>query len=498
MTQRRARIAAVVASVCLLAACAPVDGSGHEGGDGSPAPTTAIGAGGPIGTGRDVLVHLFEWNWGSVAKECPRLAAIGYGGVQVSPPQEHLTAPPFQWWQDYQPVSYQLESRRGTREQFSAMVDACHRAGVRIYADAVVNHMAGADSGTGTAGSTFTHYDYPGLWTDASFHHCGLAPNDDIADYGNAQQVQTCELVNLADLATDTEPVRARLTAYLDDLISLGVDGFRVDAAKHMAAADVGAIVSRLRKPVDVYQEVIDMGTEPIKATDYVGSGKVLIFTYGAALGREVQWGKLSNLKTLGGSVDSSKAMVFVDNHDNQRHGGSEIATSAKDPRAYTIANVYMLAWPYGSPVVMSSYAFTDPDAGPPAISDGTTKDTECGKDGWVCEHRWDAIAGMVGFHNAVAGTPMDKWWDDGGNAVAFARGDKGYVVINNATAPLTGRSFHTGLPAGTYCDVTEGRAAAGATSCPDRSVTVNADGWFTADLRGRDALAIDVADRPG
>lgn len=33
-------------------------------------------------------------------------------------------------------------------------------------------------------------------------------------------------------LATDTENVRERLAAYGNDLISLGVDGFRLDAAK--------------------------------------------------------------------------------------------------------------------------------------------------------------------------------------------------------------------------------------------------------------------------
>lgn len=33
-------------------------------------------------------------------------------------------------------------------------------------------------------------------------------------------------------LATDTEYVRSRLAQYANDLISLGVDGFRLDAAK--------------------------------------------------------------------------------------------------------------------------------------------------------------------------------------------------------------------------------------------------------------------------
>ena len=58
-----------------------------------------------------------------------------------------------QWWTDYQPVSYQIEGKRGNRDQFTNMITTCHTAGVKILADTVLNHMSGADSGTGTAGT---------------------------------------------------------------------------------------------------------------------------------------------------------------------------------------------------------------------------------------------------------------------------------------------------------------------------------------------------------
>ena len=64
---------------------------------------------------RDVIVHLFEWPWASIASECTTvLGPKGFGGVQVSPPQEHVVLPSsgYPWWQDYQPVSYQLTTRR--------------------------------------------------------------------------------------------------------------------------------------------------------------------------------------------------------------------------------------------------------------------------------------------------------------------------------------------------------------------------------------------------
>ena len=135
----------------------------------------------------------------------------------MSPPQEHVTGD--QWWTDYQPVSYILTSKRGNRDQFANMISTCHAAGVGVIVgkchrmcpriagayhalrliDTIWNHMAGSDSGTGVAGSSFTHYVYPGIYQNQDFHHCGLEPGDDIVNYDNAVEVQTCELVNLAE-----------------------------------------------------------------------------------------------------------------------------------------------------------------------------------------------------------------------------------------------------------------------------------------------------------
>ena len=36
------------------------------------------------------------------------------------------------WWVDYQPVSYLITSRRGSRAQFQDMVNRCNAVGVRF------------------------------------------------------------------------------------------------------------------------------------------------------------------------------------------------------------------------------------------------------------------------------------------------------------------------------------------------------------------------------
>ncbi|MET9632705.1 alpha-amylase family protein [Lentzea sp. NPDC006480] len=433
------------------------------------APVVSAAPAGP----RDVIVQLFEWNWRSVAAECPRLANYGY--VQVSPPQEHVTGP--QWWTQYQPVSYKIESRLGTRAEFASMVTACHNAGVKVLVDAVINHTTGG-SGTGWAGSPYTHYDHPGTYASWDFHHCGRNGNDDIVNYGDRWEVQNCELVNLADLATDTTYVRDKIAAYLNDLLSLGVDGFRLDASKHMPAADIAAIKSRLTRSPYIVQEVIYGNGEPIGPGEYTGNGDVHEFRYARDLKRVFNNEKLAYLKNYGegwGYLPSSQAVVFVDNHDTQRDGST---LSYRDGRRYTTANTFMLAWPYGTPALMSGYAYSSNDQGPPQDANGRIMDVSCGST-WLCEHR--QFEGMVGFRNATRGTGVTLWWDDGNDVIAFGRGDRGYVVVNDSDQAVSGRSFQTSMPAGTYCDVS------GFGGC----TTVGSSGWFTFVVQPHSSFAI-------
>ena len=50
------------------------------------------------------MVHLFEWSWDAIGRECEEvLGPKGYCGVQISPPMEHIQGG--QWWTRYQPVS---------------------------------------------------------------------------------------------------------------------------------------------------------------------------------------------------------------------------------------------------------------------------------------------------------------------------------------------------------------------------------------------------------
>jgi glycosidase len=429
---------------------------------------------------------MFQWDWDSIASECTNfIGPAGYGYVQVSPPQEHITGD--QWWTDYQPVSYTMVSKRGNRDQFSNMITTCHAAGVKVITDTIFNHMT-AGAGIGIAGSPYTHHVYPGLYDAHNFHYCGLEPNDIIVNYKNRAEVQTCELLGLADLATDTdEYVKSRLAEFGNDLLSLGVDGMRIDAAKHMATEDIANIISRFNSTPYITQEVIWGKGEPIQPSEYLGNGDVQEFRYTGALMNAFLGGDISSLKNLDnrGWIPSGKANVFVTNHDTERAGHSLNNNSPSN--TYVTAMIFSLAHPYGTPTILSSYdGFTTFDAGAPNGRVGTCAGNR-GENGWICQHRWTAISGMTGFRNTVGAEPMNSWVSPRSSRIAFGRGSAGFVAINNDDSPWS-TTFTTLLADGTYCDVISGASASG--SCTGASFAVSG-GSLSATVPARNAIAV-------
>ena len=490
---------------------------------------------------RTVFVQLFEWKWTDIANECEQwLGPHGFAAVQISPPNEHAVIDTatnqFPWWERYQSVSYQLESRSGTRTEFADMVKRCRAAGVEIYADVILNHMT-AGSGTGSAGTVYTKYSYPGLYGPADFHananpaYPKILCDHSISDFSDPTEVRTCELDGLADLRTEEPKVQNALAAYMADLYSLGVRGYRIDAAKHIDQSQLATILSKLRAKLPagatffVDQEVTDFGGDAVPKDLYYPTGSVDDFIYTADITAAFTHTDetVSTLQTLDSAAfigPSEKSVVFTDNHDSQRgHVGTGLILSYKRKDVYALANVFMLAYPFGYPRVMSSFVFSDTEAGPPSDAQGRTNSIypagggapNCGLAAgqWVCEQRWHAIAGMVGFRDFTASAPaVTNWWSNpsDGNQVAFGRGSAGggtggsasgagFVVINRSTSPLS-QTLQTGMAPGTYCDVVGGDLAAGAASCTGVAVTVGAAGTAHFEVPPMQAIAIHVGAR--
>ncbi len=462
---------------------------------------------------RDTSVQMFRWRWTDVANECTKwLGPQGYGAVQVSPAQASLNNS--NWWNVYQPVNYtNLTSSMGTEAQFASMVSTCHAAGVRVYADVVVNQMA-AGAGTATDGST---------WNAATLTYPFFSGNDyhapcDIqnSDYdNNRNNVMFCRLSGMPDMKTESAYVQGQIKNYLNKLLGLGVDGFRFDASKHIAPADLQAIVGGIASTTKageslwVTHEVIPDAT--VNRADYFSSGTINEFKFASALRamfRNESGANLSQVQSIMGTpgnwggtwgfVDTSHATVFVNNWDTERNGGSLNASNyvsgstndTQGTKRYDLANIFMLAWPYGHAQVHSGFRFSGFDQGPPASSPYDASGNARINVEWDFIHRWSDVSNMVALRAAASGQDVNNFVSGTGNQIAFNRGSAAFVALNNDAAAWNA-TFQTLLPPGTYCNVVNGKLTADKSACTGDSVTISSNGRATLSIPGNGGASV-------
>jgi alpha-amylase len=183
------------------------------------------------------------------------------------------------WYFYYQPVSYRLEGRHGTRDELREMINTCRSNGVRVYADAVVNHMSGGGNdvwpqhrngggggycATWSAKSSsgqmpyFTHNfmfenstntglypgdEYPGVPYNPTDFHCERSLNS----WNSPFDMNYGWLSGLVDLNTESPYVQQRIAHYFADLLSIGFSGFRMDAAKQISPTDIAQIMAKFK-----------------------------------------------------------------------------------------------------------------------------------------------------------------------------------------------------------------------------------------------------------
>src|SRR5690554_370401 len=105
-----------------------------------------------------VMIQFFEWylpadggHWERLQNAVPDLAALGVSGIWI-PPCYKGTGPEDTGYGVYDLYDLgefdqknTVPTKYGTRRQLENAIDAAHRQGLKIYADVVLNHKAGAD-----------------------------------------------------------------------------------------------------------------------------------------------------------------------------------------------------------------------------------------------------------------------------------------------------------------------------------------------------------------
>ena len=233
---------------------------------------------------KGAIVEFFGWPYDDIAEECEFLGTAGYMAAKVFPPSETiLTFDTVEngelnpWYFLYQPVSYRLKSRMGDKKQLKHLINTCRNHKVRVYADAVINHMSGngndmykdhrnnnggcvhwgpkagsAGSPWWTLGWQYENNTYTGLRPGLEFpsvpyfstdFHCEKSLNS----WDSPNILNTGWLSGLVDLNTGKDYVRQRIADYMTSLISMGISGLRIDAAKHIHPTDLAAIFKKLK-----------------------------------------------------------------------------------------------------------------------------------------------------------------------------------------------------------------------------------------------------------
>ncbi len=333
----------------------------------------------PIQNG--VMLQCFHWYtpadgtlWDEVASRAPELARTGFTAVWLPPAYKGTDGPNDVGYGVYDMYDLgefdqkgSVRTRYGTKAQYLAVVKAAQRAGLAVYADTVLNHRMGGDAtevvratpfpqddrlrpkGEPREIEAYTHYSFPGRRRKHSRFEWH-ARHFDAVDYDHRRPDETStaylfegkrfddrlalESGNFhyllgADVDFESQEVRDEVTAWSRwCLDTTGVDGFRLDAVKHVSAwffpQWLDELERRARKDLFVAVEywTADAGTLHWYL-DRLG-GRITVFAvplhyhfhYASRAGGNYDMRRLLDATLM--QQRSRNLVTFVENHDSQ------------------------------------------------------------------------------------------------------------------------------------------------------------------------------------
>lgn len=244
-----------------------------------------------------------------------------------------------------------VDSEYGTLEDFETFVDACHERGVNVIIDLVMNHSSTQHTWFKEAAAylkSLSENEEPDL---------AECPYVDYYNFSREKKGGYCELPGsdwyyearfwseMPDLNLGNENVRAEFEQIVDFWLDLGVDGFRLDAAKEYYTDNVSAnvevltwfntmvkekkadayIVAEVWSNMETYAQYYESGIDSCFDFSFADqSGTIVSVLRGTAMSGASSYGKaLEKLQeTLGTYSDSYIDAPFYTNHDMARSAG--------------------------------------------------------------------------------------------------------------------------------------------------------------------------------
>ena len=413
----------------------------------------------------------------------------------------------------------QIDPHLGTNAELEALIQDAHDRGIKVYFDIITNHTAdvidyeegqhayidqATDPYRDADGNAFDPGDYAGAGADpfpaldaaTSFPYTPTVTAED-ADlkvpawlndptlYHNrgdstweGESVTFGDFVGLDDLMTEHPTVVNGFVDVYEDWIDLGIDGFRIDTAKHVNfefweqwATEVLDYAHANDKPdFFMFGEVYD--ADPVKLSPYVRKtdmNSVLDFTFQSQAVSFAAGNSAKNLQSLFAGDDyyttpdsSATALpTFLGNHDMGRVGYFLQGTDAPLQRDELAHELLFLT--RGQPVVYygdeQGFAGTGGDQSarqtlfPTQVAEYQNQPLVTGETFGTGEHlatdvplygHIATLADLRAAHPALAtGAQIERYVDSGAGVYAFSRVDRTeqveyLVAANNSNAAKT------------------------------------------------------------
>jgi len=190
----------------------------------------------PDCTNTETILHVWSWNFPTIAENMKQIADAGFTMLQTSPVNACFSPEggnikifdekEGNWYHYYQPTDWTIGNNiLGTEEEMKAMLDSAKKYDIRVLVDVLPNHTAFDIDLV-----TDQFYEAVG-GRDKMFHSSGL---EGISDYNDRTQCTLQGVGGLPDVNTENPLFQKYYMGFVNRLIEMGVRGFRYDTAKHI------------------------------------------------------------------------------------------------------------------------------------------------------------------------------------------------------------------------------------------------------------------------
>lgn len=427
----------------------------------------------PDATNDQTILHVWSWNFPTIAERMKSIKDAGFTMIQTSPVQACFAPEGSgkkifddkgnegQWYYYYQPTDWTIGNNvLGTKSQMQQMMDSAAKYGVRVIVDVLPNHTA---FDIDAVSDNF--YKAVG-GRDKMFHSDGLRP---IHDYTDRYECTQEGVGGLPDVNTENPDFQKYYMGFVNQLLKMGVRGFRYDTAKHIGVhsdpVDKASGVKdndfwdvatgrkavkgvRLAIPEDslfIYGEVLqDKGVPEQEYAQYMNQ---TASGYGHIIRELLDKRSANGLDITNWRHEAAPEYLttWVESHDTYCNANESAHLTDQQIRN---GWVFITARQNGTPLFFSRPA-------------GSTRDNYWGENRLGAagndEYKHPEVAAVNKFRSAMKGEREDIQQCADGAVLVVNRGKNGAAIINFSQS-ANYVDVPTALPSGTYNDMVYGK----------------------------------------